>query len=91
MSAEPLRTQADLIRASGAFDRSTRVRRLFDYLLDCTLQDKIPKEIDIALHAMTGAPRLTQHRMRPFASASTSYVVCWTIITRASDPSSVRE
>jgi len=56
MSAELLRTQADLIRASGAFDRSTRVRRLFDYLLDCTLQDKVPKEIDIALHAMDRGP-----------------------------------
>jgi len=52
MSAAPLQTHADLIRASGAFDRSGRLRRLFDYLLECTTKGKIPKEIDIALEAL---------------------------------------
>jgi hypothetical protein len=52
MSAEPLQTHADLLRASGVFDRSGRMRRLFDYLLDCTSKGKIPKEIDIALEAL---------------------------------------
>lgn len=52
MSAETLQTHADLIRASGVFDRSERLRRLFDYLVDCTTRGKIPKEIDIALEAL---------------------------------------
>jgi hypothetical protein len=46
-----LRTQADAIRASGVLGRSSLTQRLFDFLVDCSLKDKVPKEIEVAIDA----------------------------------------
>jgi hypothetical protein len=49
--ADSLRTQADAIRASGILGRSSLTQRLFDFLIECSLQDKVPKEIEVAIDA----------------------------------------
>jgi len=53
---ESLASQAALIRSSGVLGRSDRLRRLFDYLLECAAQGKVPKEIDIAIEALGRGP-----------------------------------
>jgi hypothetical protein len=47
--AEVLRSHAERIRASGVLGRSELTRRLFDFLLDCTLAGRSPKEIEVAV------------------------------------------
>jgi hypothetical protein len=49
--ADPLRTHADRIRASGILGRSSLMQRLFDFLLECSLANKAPKEIEVAMDA----------------------------------------
>jgi hypothetical protein len=49
--AELLRAQADRIRASGVLGRSSLMQRLFDFLLECSLANKAPKEIEVAMDA----------------------------------------
>jgi hypothetical protein len=49
--SEPLRAQAERIRASGLLGRSSLMQRLFDFLLTCSLADKAPKEIEVAMDA----------------------------------------
>jgi hypothetical protein len=49
--AETLSTQADAIRASEILGRSGLTQRLFDFLIECSLKDKVPKEIEIAIDA----------------------------------------
>ncbi len=44
-----LNRQAERIRASGALGRSKLTRRLFDFLVDCSQRDVVPREIDIAV------------------------------------------
>jgi hypothetical protein len=53
MSFDPdlLRAHADRIRASGILGRSSLMQRLFDFLLECSLNDKAPKEIEVAMDA----------------------------------------
>jgi hypothetical protein len=46
-----LRAHAERIRASGILGRSTLMQRLFDFLLACSLADKAPKEIEVAMDA----------------------------------------
>jgi hypothetical protein len=46
-----LRAHADRIRASGILGRSSLMQRLFDFLLECSLNDKAPKEIEVAMDA----------------------------------------
>jgi hypothetical protein len=48
---EALRTHADRIRASGVLGRSPLMQRLFDFLLECSAQDRAPKEIEVAVDA----------------------------------------
>lgn len=48
---EALRAHADLIRASGVLGRSPLMQRLFDFLLECSLAGKAPKEIEVAVDA----------------------------------------
>ncbi|MDB5452385.1 MAG: hypothetical protein JWO33_963 [Caulobacteraceae bacterium] len=49
MSAEDqLRDQAERLRASGALGRSAPIRKLFDYLLERSLEGAAPKEIEVA-------------------------------------------
>jgi len=44
-----LHAQAERIRSSGVLGRSRLIRRLFDFLLDCSLTDRAPKEIEVAI------------------------------------------
>lgn len=46
---ELLRTHAERIRASGGLGRSPLIRRLFDFLLDCSVAGRSPKEIEVAI------------------------------------------
>jgi len=45
----PLQQQADLIRASGALGKPGPVLRLFDFLLERSLDSQPPKELEIAV------------------------------------------
>src|ERR1044071_3506276 len=44
-----LRAHADRIRASGILGRSSLMQRLFDFLLECSVNAKGPKEIEVAM------------------------------------------
>ncbi len=44
-----LHAHAEQIRASGVLGRSHLIRRLFDFLVDCSLTDRAPKEIEVAV------------------------------------------
>lgn len=48
-TAEQIRTLADGIRASGRLGRSDVIYRLFDYLVERSLGDSPPKELEIAM------------------------------------------
>jgi hypothetical protein len=48
---ELLHAHADRIRASGVLGRSPLMQRLFDFLLECSLAGKAPKEIEVAVDA----------------------------------------
>src|SRR6185369_10896758 len=49
--SESLRAHVDRIKASGVLGRSPLMQRLFDFLLECTLAGKAPKEIEVAVDA----------------------------------------
>ncbi len=49
MNPEQLRAHADRIRAAQVLGRSELMQRLFDFLVACSLADKAPKEIEIAI------------------------------------------
>lgn len=52
MSIEPdgtrLRVAAERFLATGALERSLPLHRLFEFLLACTLEGRMPREIDVA-------------------------------------------
>src|SRR3569833_2665264 len=52
LDPEQLAARADRIRASGMLGRSGQLSRLFDYLINCSVFGKSPKEIDIAVEAL---------------------------------------
>jgi hypothetical protein len=52
LDPEQLAARADRIRASGFLGRSGQLSRLFDYLIECSVLGKSPKEIDIAVEAL---------------------------------------
>jgi hypothetical protein len=52
LDPEQLAAYADRIRASGLLGRSGQLGRLFDYLVECSVLGKSPKEIDIAVEAL---------------------------------------
>ncbi|HEY8507061.1 MAG TPA: helix-turn-helix domain-containing protein, partial [Steroidobacteraceae bacterium] len=47
--ADQLRAHAERIRASGVLSRSQLLQRLFDYLIECSLAGRTPKEIEVAV------------------------------------------
>jgi hypothetical protein len=49
LDTDQLHAHAERIRASGVLGRSRLTRRLFDFLLDCSLTGKAPKEIEVAI------------------------------------------
>jgi hypothetical protein len=46
---DPILAHAERIRASGVLGRSGHIRRLFDFLVACALQGRVPKEIEVAI------------------------------------------
>jgi hypothetical protein len=48
---EALRAHADRIKASGVLGRSPLMQRLFEFLLECSIVGKAPKEIEVAVDA----------------------------------------
>ena len=48
---EALRAHAERIKGSGVLGRSPLMQRLFDFLLECTIVGKAPKEIEVAVDA----------------------------------------
>jgi hypothetical protein len=48
---EALRAHADRIKASGVLGRSPLMQKLFDFLLECSIVGKAPKEIEVAVDA----------------------------------------
>jgi len=49
LETHQLHAHAERIRASGVLGRSRLTRRLFDFLVDCSLTDRAPKEIEVAI------------------------------------------
>jgi hypothetical protein len=49
LDTDQLHAHAERIRASGVLGRSRLTRRLFDFLIDCSLTGKAPKEIEVAI------------------------------------------
>lgn len=49
LDVHQLHSQAERIRASGVLGRSQLIQRLFDFLIDCSLTDRAPKEIEVAI------------------------------------------
>jgi hypothetical protein len=49
LDTHQLHAHAERIRASGVLGRSRLIRRLFDFLVDCSLTDRAPKEIEVAI------------------------------------------
>jgi hypothetical protein len=50
--AEQLRANAERIRASGVLGRSPLMQKLFDFLIECSLAGRAPKEIEVAVDAL---------------------------------------
>jgi len=49
MENPTLEQHAERIRASGVLGRSDLIRRLFDYLVACASEGRVPKEIEVAI------------------------------------------
>lgn len=49
METLTLEQHAERIRASGVLGRSDLIRRLFDYLVTCASEGRVPKEIEVAI------------------------------------------
>jgi hypothetical protein len=49
LDIQQLHAHAERIRSSGVLGRSRLIRRLFDFLVDCSLTDRAPKEIEVAI------------------------------------------
>src|SRR5215470_14909706 len=47
--SEALRAHAERIKASGVLGRSPLMQRLFDFLLECSIAGKAPKDIEVAV------------------------------------------
>lgn len=48
-SIDSLRAHAERIRAAGVLGRSRAAERLFDYLVECSANDRAPKEVEVAV------------------------------------------
>jgi hypothetical protein len=53
---EQLRASAERIRASGVLGRSPLMQKLFDFLVECSLAGRAPKEIEVAVDALGRGP-----------------------------------
>ncbi len=55
-SQQTIREQADKIAASGALGRSRSYARLLDFLVECSLAGRTPKEVEIAIEVFGRGP-----------------------------------
>jgi len=51
-TSDPVQLQVEQIRNSGILARSGHLKSLFEYLYQCYLADRIPKELEIAMEGM---------------------------------------
>ncbi len=49
LDMQHVQAHAERIRASGVLGRSRLIHRLFDFLVECSLTDRAPKEIEVAI------------------------------------------
>lgn len=49
LDVNQLHAHAERIRSSGVLGRSRLMRRLFDFLIECSLTERAPKEIEVAI------------------------------------------
>lgn len=49
--AQAFREEAERLRASGALGRSAQLLRLFDFLVHCHAEGRVPKEVEVAIDA----------------------------------------
>jgi hypothetical protein len=66
--------EVDRIRGSGQLGRGTQMQRLFEFLVACQAQDRVPKELEIAVDgfgrsadfdvAQDATVRVTMHKLR---------------------------
>jgi hypothetical protein len=49
---DQLRASAERVRASGVLGRSPLMQKLFDFLIECSLAGRAPKEIEVAVDAL---------------------------------------
>jgi hypothetical protein len=66
--------EVERVRASNLFGRATQLQRLFDYLVACQAEGRVPKEIEVAVHgfgrgadfdvAQDATVRVTAHKLR---------------------------
>jgi hypothetical protein len=49
LDIQHVQAHAERIRASGVLGRSRLIHRLFDFLVECSLTDRAPKEIEVAV------------------------------------------
>lgn len=66
--------EVERIRASGALGRGTHLQRMFEFLVECQAQGKVPKEVEVAVDCFDRGPdvdvaqdstvRVTAHKLR---------------------------
>jgi hypothetical protein len=66
--------EVERVRAGNLFGRATQLQRLFDYLVTCQAEGRVPKEIEVAVHgfgrgadfdvAQDATVRVTAHKLR---------------------------
>ncbi len=66
--------EVERVRASNLFGRATQLQRLFDYLVACQAEGRVPKEMEVAVHgfgrgadfdvAQDATVRVTAHKLR---------------------------
>jgi hypothetical protein len=54
--ADAFREEVERLRASGVLGRSDRLLRLFDFLVRCREQGRVPKEVEVAIGAFGRSP-----------------------------------
>ncbi|MET0654324.1 MAG: hypothetical protein ABWY94_01965, partial [Pseudoxanthomonas sp.] len=74
LPADAFTAEVERIRASNLFGRATQLLRLFDYLVACQAEGRVPKEIEVAVDgfgrsvdfdvAQDATVRVAAHKLR---------------------------
>ena len=56
LSTADILRHAQRVRDSGILGRSNRIRGLFDFLVDCAVRGRVPKEIEVAIDGFGRSP-----------------------------------